>query len=411
MDNVLGMNKKIGSFTGLRFIMIMSIVITHFEFLIELPTIGDFFSKYLHNATFAVDFFFLLSGFGMMFGSLNKTPLQDIKKPDILNCLRYGLQHIKKIYPVYIATIVFSLCGQFVYAIIQSNISLSFFIEHAIKLLINIPLLQSATGMITFTHAYNGVSWFLSSLFCIYLISPLLIFLLRIISKSIYTDIAILVLNIAISILIIYPFKKLEFKYTMIDILVYGSPYRRVFYVLIGMNLATIFYRIKSSAECVSRKTYTYLESFISIITVIYFLSRNSLHFGNLIYLIDLLLCASFIIIFAFDKGFISSILNKKTFQDLGNKAMYIFLIHYPIRIYCGWFVEKIWGWTTISSIIFIIFILVSTFFISDILYKKPKALSLFFNFVKEILCFKPLNFANLNIKASRNPEDKSSGK
>jgi len=90
--------------------------------------------------------------------------------------------------------------------------------------------------------------------------------------------------------------------------------------------------------------------------------------------LVDLLLCTFFILIFAFDKGFISSILNKKTFQDFGNKAMYIFLIHYPIRIYCAWFVKKIWGWTPISSIIFIIFILISTFFISDILYRNQKA-------------------------------------
>lgn len=62
-------NKKIASFTGLRFIMIMVIVISHFEFLAELPNFRDFYSTYLHNATFAVDFFFLLSGFGMMYWS------------------------------------------------------------------------------------------------------------------------------------------------------------------------------------------------------------------------------------------------------------------------------------------------------------------------------------------------------
>ena len=111
----------------------------------------------------------------------------------------------------------------------------------------NIPVLQSATGMSFFTHAYNGVTWFLSALFCIYLISPILIFILRKFSKSYFGDLLFLLINAFLIVALAYFFGKIEtifhgIKHILnVDILVYGSPYRRVFYVLTGMNLATIY--------------------------------------------------------------------------------------------------------------------------------------------------------------------------
>lgn len=111
----------------------------------------------------------------------------------------------------------------------------------------NIPVLQSATGMSFFTHAHNGVTWFLSALFCIYLISPILIFILRKFSKSYFGDLLFLLINAFLIVALAYFFGKIETIFhgikhiPNVDNLVYGSPYRRVFYVLTGMNLATIY--------------------------------------------------------------------------------------------------------------------------------------------------------------------------
>ena len=180
--------QKIKSFTGLRFIKIMVIVVSHFEFLETLNGFGNFYTIYLHNATFAVDFFFLLSGFGMMLGSISRTRIEEMKFPKISECLAYGIKHIRKIYPFYILTIIFGVCAKAVYAIYKSNFTFNFIWREIVKIIVNISVLQSATGMSFFTHAYNGVTWFLSALFCIYLISPILIFILRKFSKSYFGD-------------------------------------------------------------------------------------------------------------------------------------------------------------------------------------------------------------------------------
>lgn len=121
-----------------------------------------------------------------------------------------------------------------------------------------------------------------------------------------------------------------------VDILVYGSPYRRVFYVLTGMNLATIFTRLKNDNIKISKKIANVMEIVLSSLVLAYFFMRNNLPNTQFYYkyLIDLFLCACFILIFSFDEGCISNYLKKPMMQKLGNMAMYIFLTHYPIRIY-----------------------------------------------------------------------------
>ena len=79
--------------------------------------------------------------------------------------------------------------------------------------------------------------------------------------------------------------------------------------------------------------------------------------------------------IFAFDSGCISKFLEKNKMQELGNLSMYIFLIHYSIRIYFGWFFNKYFEQTLLNCFIFIAFILISTFILSYVAasLSKPK--------------------------------------
>lgn len=248
--------------------MIMVIVVSHFEFLEPLNGFGNFYTMYLHNATFAVDFFFLLSGFGMMLGSISRTRIEEMKFPKISECLAYGIKHIRKIYPVYILTIIFGVCAKAIYTIYKSNFTFNFIWHEIVKIIVNFPVLQSATGMSFFTHAYNGVTWFLSALFCIYLISPILIFILRKFSKSYFGDLLFLLINAFLIVALAYFFGKIETIFhgikhiPNVDNLVYGSPYRRVFYVLTGMNLAIIFTRLKNDNIKISKKLQMLWKSF-----------------------------------------------------------------------------------------------------------------------------------------------------
>ena len=363
-------NKKIGSFTGLRFIMIMLIVMAHFEFLQGLPLLGTFYTKYLHNPTMAVDFFFLLSGFGMMISSIKKINSNEMTMPTFLNCIKYGIKHVKKIYPIYIFTIFFGFCFKIIFLIYESNVRTSTLITEFTKLIVNIFLLQSATSMKFFTHAFNGVSWFLSTLFCIYLLAPLCIFILRKVSKSIFIDITFFIINIFLVICLSFIYEKIEAKIHIIDYLNYGSPYKRLIYVLIGMNIALIFQRARKYFDNYPETQMSILESIICIISIVYFFLRNSMPSGKYKYLIDIIVCSAFLFIFAFDKGYISKILQRDKFQKLGNMSMYIFLIHYPIRVYFGAIISNVFGWTWISCVLFLIFILLSTFTISYIIFR-----------------------------------------
>jgi len=371
-------HKLIGSFTGLRFIMIMVIVISHFEFLENIPTFGALYNSFLHNPIFAVDFFFFLSGFGLMFSNICKISVENVQLPTLNDCLKFGINHIRKIYPVYIATLLFGIFCQFSYAFYKSGINFSFIIHEFFKILINISLLQSVTGMMFFTHAYNGVSWFLSSLFCIYLITPFLIYFLRKTSKNISKNIFIIIVNIITIILLTILLAKFE-KYLnhlnikgipTLDNLVYVSPFRRVFYVITGMNIALITDLLTKKNFIIKTKIYSLLELLISLLVIIYFVLRNSLPDGNYKYAIDLILCSCFIFFFSFDKGIISKYLNKPFFQYYGKIAMYIFLIHYPIRIYFGKIIENTFGYNYFTSILFCIFIITTTFLLSDIIKK-----------------------------------------
>lgn len=58
---------RIDALTGVRFWMIMIIVLSHLTCLRGEYPYSAFYNQYLHNATLGVDFFFMLSGFGMMY--------------------------------------------------------------------------------------------------------------------------------------------------------------------------------------------------------------------------------------------------------------------------------------------------------------------------------------------------------
>lgn len=62
-------SKRIKSLEGLRGIMIFLIVLSHMEFL-KYCNSGHAYELYWHTPTIAVDYFFMLFGFGMMFSFL-----------------------------------------------------------------------------------------------------------------------------------------------------------------------------------------------------------------------------------------------------------------------------------------------------------------------------------------------------
>ena len=153
-------SERIVQLDSIRFFMCMIVVVSHcmvaFGNVHGQGLIEIFFS----SSAFALDYFFILSGFGMMLS---------YEKYTSKNGLIFAWEHIKKIYPTYIFSMLLIL-----------PLSLKHIKQYLLWLAVDSSLLQSVSCNVEISHSINGVNWFLSTLFVIYLFSP---FLLRVVYK------------------------------------------------------------------------------------------------------------------------------------------------------------------------------------------------------------------------------------
>ena len=173
------------------------------------------------------------------------------------------------------------------------------FQDALLKLIIeSIPcifLVQSAIGLKVFSHSFNSVSWFLSTLFCIYILSPVIMSILtrkpctkkKIIKRMIF----LLMIYIMITVIFI----KIDSN-TFFDDLCYGSPYRRIFYVVFGMLIA-MYTNLENNIK-IENKFVPYIMLFLSALWI---LLRNSVYayVPLTCYFIDIIICAIIVIVYS----------------------------------------------------------------------------------------------------------------
>ncbi len=329
--------KKIDALTGARFFAIMLIVNTHFEFLMKLNGIGNVYGTYFKNATLGTNFFFMVSGFGMMLSYLN-SGTESTKR---LGGFRFALKHIKKIYPYYCFSMLLCIPHFFIESTLIYGKSLGrTTLFAALRLPLDAVLGQSLTGMTSLSHSFNGVCWFLSTLFCIYLVSPFLMSFLKKHISSIKGGVAAITIVVFVQVGLLVLFDYIEGK-TFFDDLSYGSPYRRVFYVICGMILAMLYYyknnKMKETRQDRSGKTMKRIaEILIIAFLVVYYFLHNTLLDWNIILVnvVDFLSCMVFIMLLVEEGSIMSHLFSKRTIVRLGDMSMYIFLFHYPLSLY-----------------------------------------------------------------------------
>lgn len=314
-------SKRIPQLEGLRFILCCIIILSHFEFLGDSEIFGDFYNTYLHNPTLAVDYFFMLSGFGIYLSS--KRPECSIKSD-----LKFAVDKVKKIYPAYIFSLFIGIPA-FLYTSLKYGGIGKAFLKLLVYLGIDLTLLQSITGMTKFSHAVNGVCWFLSALFICYIACP---WFLRVVDKIENRNQAwcsilcftLITLTLSSGTLLI------ENKLSIFNDFWYGHPFIRCWYLAIGMCVGYLYK--ESIAQVRSGK-----ELFIAVLAIIYFLGRNSIPFDKgLLRIFDIILCIVFLYVFACGNGQISKLLSSKKLVNLGKTSMYLFLFHYPVRSIVG---------------------------------------------------------------------------
>lgn len=182
-------NVRCKEFDGLRFVFCFLIFLNHCTFLKTDP-IGDMlFEKCLHNGRFSVSFFFLVSAY-FIYSKYGNREIKWTKN----ECLTFGWDRIKKVYPLY-------FIGNF-------SVGVAMLIKGAVLQDVVKDFIISATLLQTLSIKYWGVlnsaGWYVSSLFCLYCITPLLIILVDKIpkQKSLLLSICLLFLIIIMDVVI-----------------------------------------------------------------------------------------------------------------------------------------------------------------------------------------------------------------
>ena len=330
------------------------IILSHFEFLGKSETFGEFYMTYLHNATLAVDYFFMLSGFGIYLS---------LKRPEcsIKGALYFAVDKVKKIYPAYIFSLLMGIPATIYTLLKYSSIG-----KAVLKLLffcgVDLSLLQSITGMTRFSHAVNDVCWFLSTIFISYIVCP---WILRVVDKVRNKRQAFSLICGFVIIVLILSFGAILTERNIqgiFDDLWYGHPIIRCWYLAIGMCLGYLYK--ESTIQIRSGQ-----EVFVAGLAIFYFVGRNSIPFGKeVLRVFDITLCILFLYVFACGNGKLSRKLSSERMVNLGKISMLLFLFHYPIRIIFGTIFANV-GWQSdwmlfaeMSLIIFITVLIVSLY-------------------------------------------------
>lgn len=340
------MNKRVISLDFFRLIMAITIVFSHLPW-----GEGSKLFKYIFfNTGLSVNYFFILSGFGLCIKELY-LPIQKSRGGVV-----FAYEKMKKIYPVYFLTML--VCIPIYIKWHSGYLYLKFFLTSF--------FLQSFFPGTEFTHAYNGVGWFLSVLFFCYLVFPLFFATFQKYISTLFSAVLFIIFD---SILVLF-FPKilidLDSFFSINYFCQYASPLKWLPQFVIGMHLGYLSYFVqKSFRSDVNKKKYVFIIysifEFISItLCLIYYIFLGyviykALPWSWFFYLVLVAPCL-LVLVFSFEGGCVSKLLNKTVFQKMGNIAMYLYLIHYPLVQYLG--IQKFTESTYINRIFSIALIL-----------------------------------------------------
>lgn len=328
-------SSRIMSLEFVRTVMTGIVFLSHMEFLSNY-SYGEIYARYLHNATIGVDYFFVLSGFGLM-------AAYRVQKDKGNYCnrggIRYGLRKIRNVYSPYMISMIVMIPYVF-YVSMEDNKMSSTVLTTGMKFLFCGTMMQSLSGMLKFAHAFNGAGWFVSTIFIIYCAAPkMLIFSNKSCKnkrKIVISTIVVIIFAASIRYMLFLVQQK-----SLLDDISYSSPLARISYVLLGMYIYQLYRLLPRGGQ---KEAYcTAQEIFIVVLIIIWFLFRNSVE-GNIcrfiIYVLDLVIVGSLVISFAKECGKLSKAVSNSAMAKYGKNMMYVYLYHYPIRIYCDLFFQ-----------------------------------------------------------------------
>lgn len=325
--------KRLDQLDGMRFFMNWIIIISHFEFLDD-----TIFHHYLLHTSLAVNYFFVLSGFGLYYSMY----LKNYQKPEgKAEGLKFAVGKVKKLYVPYVICLI--LCAFYrivtrmsTYGILKSiGITCTGFV-------IDLTMLQSLVPNKTIAHGVNSVCWFMSDLFIIYIFCPALYRLIRKIKESRKTVFIANLINAALITLVTWgafalqDIIKAKTGKELIDALDYSTPYTRIFYVIAGMLIAKLYLLCEDKIDRIPGIAARIYGIVLVLAGAVYLwqypvIWRMIPHTVSRV--IDLFFCFAVMAGMLINKGFICSLCRLPKVAAMGRDAMYLYFIQFP----CIW--------------------------------------------------------------------------
>ena len=317
--------KQITSLQALRGLACMSVFFHHCQF----PNI----------VYWAVSLFFVLSGFFSVYSDKASGFKSD---RNISNPFRYSVSRIKKLYPLHVAITFFFLLLTLYWS--RKSFCAEDLTTLAIQFILSIFLLQSLIPNVNYHWCLNTVSWYLSTLFFVFLLYPVL-------RKKFQKYKSITPALISIIILVITQYVLAYFHEpinrfianillfpegeNIMPWIYYVSPFFRSIDFMIGCNLA---YIITSSKAPVS-KTYAYTVDILCVL--LFILAAAAYRSSDTVFSVlsfqrgplftPFVICI--ILSFYYNSGIISRVFTNRFTILIGNISAEFYLIHYAVII------------------------------------------------------------------------------
>lgn len=332
------MRNRITVFIPIRGIAAVLIVLSHMNFIWEkVPTF-----YFLSNGNFNVILFFMISGFVLMFrydDSMNEKITFNIY-------FAFLKKRLKKLYTLYISSqivfFLFVIAGEF----FLKKGGIQVFIKYFFQLLLSSTMLQTIIPFESTCLILNDSLWFISTLFVLYLLTPVLIRYINYVlknnslSKNALSIIGIILIYIAF-LYGIFPVVSSYLQNLFPNeniVLSFTTPYINIFYFVIGMLLYKLYAIIheKKLEEKITFSSATFLEIILSILLIyLNFTFKNRI--------LNTIAITLWIVFMALQKGLVSKILcNCKFISFLGKISLHIYIVHYIFTVIFTYIFQKI---------------------------------------------------------------------
>lgn len=353
---------RIDTLISLRFFMMFFIAFTHFYFISGDEGIGKYIYTHIQNGGLAVEFFFVMSGFGLAFRSLVKGEAAIEGKFSLIKGLRFGMNRMKKLYWLYVLTMASMIPITVLWKYWELNNWAMSGIQTLTDFFADLTLTQSLYGISKISNELNGPCWFFSVLFILYCFYPLLERINhRIVKLSLPKILFILLIVEVLYYLLLMPLSYLK-DHSPFDYLAYGTPYTRVFSMFTGILICDLYYRGKYRLKnCTFWEVIAVSVALLWIYNMrVYYDPQDNYSIRYpVVAVINNVISLGLVYIFAFENGAISHVLQKKSLVTLGGCAMFIYMLHYPVIYNVYGVINQLFPTTVAVKIITMILIIV----------------------------------------------------